>query len=266
MNKKAIGGLLVGGALVLGVGVGSLFLERVPNGYVAAIFSPNGGVKEQTLGQGWHLVGLFDKTTLYPIRLQTVVYNQPFSVATSDGKNISIDIAFSYNIEPDKVVSLFNKFGPVSVGSIEESYLRTRLWDAARKTISQYSVIDIYGEKSSEASNVIQERFSEDIGKLGFVVESVTLGVPEPDEATQSAINERVKAAQQLERTNLEREIAKAEAERLAIEAEAIANYNATIEASLSNEVLKQQWIEKWDGKMPLATGSNNLIEIPIGE
>lgn len=266
MSKRILGGILVGGALLLTVGIGSMFIERVPNGYQGVVFSPNGGVKEQTLGQGWHIVGLFDKTTLYPVRLQTVAYEQPFAVATSDGKNISVNIAFSYNIEPDKVVSLFNKFGPVSVGSIEESYLRTRLWDAARKTISKYSVIDTYGERSSEAANEIQERFSEDVSKLGFIVESVTLGVPNPDEATQEAINKRVAAAQELEAKTTEIKIAEAEAQRMQIEAQAIAEYNSTIEASLSDEVLKQQWIEKWDGKMPYATGSNNLIEIPIGD
>ncbi|MDI5789089.1 SPFH domain-containing protein [Bacillus licheniformis] len=41
--------------------------------------------KSETLDQGWHLVGLFDKVTRYPVRMQTV-NNQDIQVATSDGK------------------------------------------------------------------------------------------------------------------------------------------------------------------------------------
>ncbi len=54
--------------------------------------------------------------------------------------------------DSDKVVDLFNKFGAVDVETIENTYLKTRLWDAARKSISKYSVIDTYGQKSAEAA------------------------------------------------------------------------------------------------------------------
>ena len=88
--------------------------------------------------------------------MQTV-NNQDIQVATSDGKNISMDIAYNYVVQPDKVVELFNKFGAVDIESIENSYLKTRLWDAARKSISKYSVIDTYGQKSSDAAAEIQK-------------------------------------------------------------------------------------------------------------
>lgn len=87
MNKKIIGGIIVGGALVLGGILGSMFIEKISNGYVGVVYSPNGGVKDTTLDQGWHVVGLFDKVTEYPVRMQTV-NNEDIKVATSDEKNI----------------------------------------------------------------------------------------------------------------------------------------------------------------------------------
>ena len=63
--------------------------------------------------------------------MQTV-NNENIKVATSDGKNIEMDIAYNYVVQPDKVVDLFNKFGAVDVETIENTYLKTRLWDAAR--------------------------------------------------------------------------------------------------------------------------------------
>lgn len=264
-NRKILGGVIIALALVVGLALLSLFIEKIPNGYVGVVYSPNGGVQDETLGQGWHLVGLFDKVTKYPVRMQTVNYKD-IQVATSDGKSVTVDFAYNYSIQPDKVVAVFNKFGPVEVEQIEESYLRTRLWAAGRKAIAKYSVIDTYGEKSSEAAAKVQNLFADDVGRLGFTVDNLTLGVPKPDKSTQAAIDKRVEAAQELERKQIELKIAQAEAEKKKIEAEGIAKYNEIIRKSISKEVIQNKWIEKWDGKMPKATGSNQLIEIPIDE
>ncbi|OCA82841.1 hypothetical protein A8F95_13990 [Bacillus wudalianchiensis] len=264
-NRKILGGAIIAVALVIGLALLSMFIEKIPNGYVGVVYSPNGGVQNETLGQGWHLVGLFDKVTKYPVRMQTVNYKD-IQVATSDGKSVTVDFAYNYSIQPDKVVAVFNKFGPVEVEQIEESYLRTRLWAAGRKAIAKYSVIDTYGEKSSEAASKVQDLFSDDVGRLGFTVDNLTLGVPKPDKSTQAAIDKRVEAAQELERKQIELKIAQAEAEKKKIEAEGIAKYNEIIKKSISKEVIQNKWIEKWDGKMPKAMGSNQLIEIPIDE
>ncbi|WP_050179755.1 prohibitin family protein [Domibacillus robiginosus] len=264
-NKKVLGGSLVALALIIGLALLSMFIEKIPNGYVGVVYSPNGGVQEDTLGQGWHLVGLFDKVTIYPVRMQTVNYKD-IQVATSDGKSVTVDFAYNYSIQPDKVVDVFNQFGPIEVEQIEDSYLRTRLWDAGRKGIAKYSVIDTYGEKSSEAAVDVQTLFAEDIKGLGFVVDNMTLGVPKPDESTQAAINKRVEAAQELERKQIELKIAEAEAQKKKIEAQGVAEYNEIIKASISPEVIQNKWIEKWDGVMPKATGSDQLISIPMDE
>lgn len=264
-NRKVLGGSLVALALILGLALLSMFIEKIPNGYVGVVYSPNGGVQEDTLGQGWHVVGLFDKVTIYPVRMQTVNYKD-IQVATSDGKSVTVDFAYNYSIQPDKVVDVFNQFGPIEVEQIEDSYLRTRLWDAGRKGIAKYSVIDTYGEKSSEAAVDVQTLFAEDIKDLGFVVDNMTLGVPKPDKSTQAAIDKRVEAAQELERKQIELKIAEAEAQKKKIEAQGIAEYNQIIKASISQEVIQNKWIEKWDGVMPKATGSNQLISIPLDE
>ncbi len=94
----------------------------------------------------------------------------------------------------------------------------------------------------------------------------MTLGVPKPDKSTQAAIDKRVEAAQELERKQIELQIAEAEAEKKKIEAEGLAQYNKILQESLSTEVIQNKWVEKWDGQMPKATGSNQLIEIPIDE
>ena len=91
--------------------------------------------------------------------------------------------------------------------------------------------------------------------------------MPKPDKATQEAIDARVKSSQELESNKTEMKIAEAEAKKKKIEAQGIAEYNEIIKKSMSDEeMIKYQWIQKWDGKTPKATGSNSLIQIPMDE
>lgn len=261
-TKAIIGGAVTGVVLIGGLTVGSMFVEKVPAGTVGVVYNLD-GVEETPLSQGWHMLAPFDKVIEYPVKTQTVNFNE-MQIATSDGKNIGIDIAFNFSVDSTKAVGLYNKFGAVTVETIADGYLRTRLRDASRQVVSQYSVIDIYGEKSSEIQSKIQEVFVADVEKLGFMVEGLTLGVPQADTKTQEAIDTRVKASQELERKKTELEIAKAEAERLRVEAEGQANANKIISNSLTPELIEQQTIEKWNGVTPQVTGSNGtMIQLP---
>lgn len=261
-TKAIIGGAITAVVLTGGLIVGSMFVEKIPAGYVGVVYNL-GGVEDEPLSQGWKLVKPFDKVIKYPTKTQTVNYDS-VQVATKDGKNVDIDVAFNFNIDSTKAVGLYNKFGAVTVDNIADGFLRTRLRDSARKVISQYSVIDIYGEKSSEAQGKIQEAFSKDVEKLGFMIEGLTLGVPKADAKTQEAIDARVKASQELEKKNTEIETAKKEKERLEIEAEGIAEYNKTISKSLTPELINQMTIDKWNGTLPQVTGSDNMmIQVP---
>lgn len=273
MNVFKLGGGILA-TLLIGILIFVfLFMTRIPNGYVGVVYSPSGGAQEETLGPGWHVMGLFEKVIKYPVRLQTVEYKD-MQVATSDGKNIKMDIAINYSVKADKVVSVYDKFGPVKVDTIEENYLRTRLWDASRKGIAKFSVIDTYGEKSADAAVDVKEIFSKDVDRLGFVVENLTIGVPKPDKKTQEAIDARVQASQELERKETEKQIAIKEAERLKAEAkgqadaerekaQGTADANKLINDSLTDELIEYNYAKRWNGQMPYVSGGSTLNQLP---
>nr|WP_235832953.1 prohibitin family protein [Gottfriedia acidiceleris] len=274
-NRKLIGGIIAGIALILIVTIPTLFIEKITPGYVGVVYSPNGGIQKNTLSQGWNFVGLFDKVTEYPVRLRTVEYKD-VALATSDGKRIEMDISYTYKIDSSKVVSMFNEFGPVSIEEIEDTYLKKRLQDAARIAVSKYTVLQLYGEKSSNASADIETIYKDDVKVLGFFVENLTLGTPKPDAKTQDAIDARVQAAQENDRKKIELETAKIEAEKKKVEAKADADSqliraqgqakaNQVIQQTLTNELIEYKKAEKWDGKLPIVSGSNsNIIQFPL--
>ena len=87
-------------------------------------------------------------------------------------------------------------------------------------------------------------------------------------DAKNAAVQAALKAENEVKQAEANAKIAVAkaqgEAKAMKIKADAEAYYNRTISASLSPMVIQEDWIEKWDGKLPEVSGGNTpLIQIP---
>lgn len=246
-------GMVTTAIVVFGLIIGAMvFIERVPEGQVSVVYSPSGGAKE-VLDPGWNMIGLFEKTTAYPTRITIIDDN--VSVTTSDGKKISMGVKYQMKVDREKVLNIFKELGSQNVEQIQEGYLFQNLFRTSREVISQYSVLDIYGQKASEASAKVTEGMADSVKDLGFIITDVTLGSPDLDEETQKAIDERVKASQELEKKAIDLQIAEAEAERKKVEAtgqaaaeveaaRGTAEANNIISKSLTDELIKMKEAE----------------------
>jgi uncharacterized membrane protein YqiK len=104
----------------------------------------------------------------------------------------------------------------------------------------------------------------------GFIVTEFTSQITHPEslrqmiDAKNAAVQAALKAENEVKQAeaNAKIAIAKAEGEAQAmkIKADAEAYYNRTISASLTHNIVLEDWIEKWDGKMPQIQGSNNMM------
>ena len=249
---------LIGGLLVIGTIILYMCIEKVPQGHQAVIYSVS-GVKEETKPAGWHFISPLDKAIHYPIRTQTKEYND-LNVATSDGKNLNMDISVNYHVDPTKVVDIFNKFGNADIQGLEYGFLRTRVQDGLRQSVAKYSVIETFGVKTGEIKKSTLEMLQDNLTKQGFIVEDIAISSPKADKATQEAIDERVKANQELERAKTDRAIAEENAKKKKIEAEGQAEANEILEKSLSDRIIRKQMIDKWDGKQPITIGGEGVI------
>lgn len=57
---------------------------------------------------------------------------------------------------------------------------------------SKYSLLDVLSGKSSEVEGEVLARFSDSVEGKGFLVENVTVGVPDVDPKTQLTIDQTV--------------------------------------------------------------------------
>ena len=98
----------------------------------------------------------------------------------------------------------------------------------------------------------------------GITVSNVSLINVDVDEKTREVINNKIAAQQQQETQRIENQTkvdkAKADAEAKLIEARAEADANELLRKSLSDTILKQEYIEKWDGKLPTVQSGESMI------
>lgn len=265
--RNPIGWLIGAGVAALIIVIGMLMIvERVPEGQTAVVYTPANGA-DRTLDPGWHFIWPLEKTQEYPTRI--TILSEDLTVTTSDGKKITMPVKYEMKVDKGKVLDIFKELGSQEIEQIQEGYLYQKLFKTARGAVSKYSVIDIYGMKTSEASAEVTEGFAKSVAPLGFIITDVTLGTPELDEATQAAIDERVKAAQELEKLTLEKQIAEQIAEKQKIEATGVAEAeiekargqaesNRLLQKSITPELiqlreaearLKHGWIEVMTGE-----------------
>lgn len=234
-NKGFIGGIVLAVALVIGLICGLMCIEKVPVGYEGVVYSMAGGVQEETLSQGWHLVAPNKKVNLFTIANEQLVLtkdsrdgsegDESFNVSTADDASISISFQMSYRYVPADLVSTYKKFKGMDGERIVNSRVRTVLKSKISEVTTDYSMMDIYSGNRSKINNEITKCLNDAFKKeYGIEVISASIVDVHPDERLQKTIEDRVTALQKKQQAQAEQETAKVEAETKKIKAQADAD------------------------------------------
>lgn len=111
------------------------------------------------------------------------------------------------------------------------------------------------------ASKDLQEMLkSEGVELIQLTIKDMNAG----DEIEKAIADEAV-AKKRVETAEQNRLKAKKDAQTKVINAKAEADANKILEKQLTNKILAQQWIKKWNGEVPKVSGDNKSM-INIGE
>ena len=280
MHKKLIG-LVTAGVIVVSVAIGaSTCIEKVPAGYVAGQFSMNGGVKDEVLSPGWHLVSPTIKTSRYSTATEQLYMSKDkregskeddsFDITCKDGK-LNADFEMSYSFNAEDIPKVMKRYRGMSGEDIINTVVRGKLKTYINEETSKFTVMDAHLEKKGELNKAIFERLKKELKEYGVIVESANLSQTRPDEKLAKAIAERSEANQKLEKIKLDAQIieqeaenkrikAQGEADAALIKAKGEADANRELERSLTPELIELEKIKAWDGKLPQVQGSSNPI------
>ncbi len=208
----------------------------------------------------------------YPVYIQRVDY-QPFTVTTKDAAEFTMDPMLAYQLERDKASYVFNKYRR-DLREIENGYMRTCIYDAYRISANNYTSDELMANRAKFEQEV-RQMLIHSLGSEGFNVQEFTSRITPPKslsaaiEAKNQAIQEALKAENLVKQAEANAQIAiakaKGEAEATKVKADAEAYYNRTISASLSPLIVQEDWIEKWDGKLPevMSQGNGLMMNLP---
>ncbi len=169
------------------------------------------------------------------------------------------EIALLYHVKPEAAKEVYTKYGMNYQEVIVESNFRA----VARHICGTYYAKELFAVDRKKIEKEIFDEIAANIWDKGFVTDAVLLkSITMPPQIFQ-AVENKLKAEQ--ESLQMEFVIAKQrkEAERMQIEAEAIKNYNSTINQSLNEMMIK------WSGVQVLknlVTSTNSKVIVTDGK
>lgn len=289
-----VGAVALALVLVIGLICAVICLERVPAGYVGVVYNMNGGVDGEVLTQGWHIVPPTKKVTTYSIGIEQSYLSsekkgdsaddESFSIPTSDGKTVRVNLEFSYRFDEDRVAETFITFKGKSGETIKDTFIKPKVIAWTQEVSANYPVTDIFGDKRTAINAELDTYLREKFDAYGIIIDTVNFTDISVDSETAAAIQKKVTAQQELELANIEAQTARVQAEKdkqvaeiaaqqaiveaeaaaevVRIEAEAEAAANQKIAASLTPELIEKLKYEQWDGQLPNVTGADSIIKM----
>ena len=260
MKMGKIGAILAGLVIV----VGAVCTEKVPAGYVGVQYSMSGGISDEVLNQGWHIVSPTKKVSLYSVATEQLFMSadekegskddDSFDVVCKDGV-LNVDFEMSYSFDAEKVPNIFSRYRGMSGDDIINNVIRGKVKTYTNEVTSQFTVLEAHMEKKGELNRMLTEHLRNMLADFGVEVESATLSRTTASAEVEASITKRTTTAQELEaekqkqeKVALEAETkriqAQGEADALLIKAQAEAEANKLLEQSISDNLIRMKEAE----------------------
>ncbi len=234
-----------------------LTIEPGHNGVLFKRFA--GGLKKEKIyPQGFRVVAPWDRMIIYDSR-----YNEAFEkmeVLSKNGLNIVVDLSFRYRPIAQEIGYLHDEVGPDYI----ERIIRPEIRSATREVIGKYLPEELYSTKREAIQDEIFQRTSQEMEEKHLYLDAILIRQVKLPATLEEAIERKLKQEQESLEYDFKLEKERKEAERKIIEAEAKAQANRLLSASLTDKILQDKGI---DATLELANSPNSkVIVVGSGE
>ena len=228
---------------------------------VGIVYNPlKGGIQNYTLNQGYKL-----KTPLTKVyKINTEVNELTFSnisVQTNDSQFVNTVIKVQVKIDSTQAFEYFSKYRDKSLEDIS-SILSATIQKQLETVTTQYNIMDVLGAKRDEIVNKSLTLIQDELIKDGISVLRITLVDTDAGADIEKAIANEAVAKKEAETAEYKKQKAQLEGEAKVIEAQKNKEANELISKTLTDKLLIEKFIEKWDGKLPTVTGGETMFDI----
>ena len=219
---------------------GSRMFYVIKPGERGVVFRTITGVldKDNIRSTGLNVIAPWNKLFKYDVREQQ--REETMDVLDKNGLSVNVDITVRFNPMYNRIGYLHEVFGVEFVNTLIVPEVRS----SVRKVMGRYTAEEIYSTKRNEVENSIIEETANilkdnDIDMRALLIRSINLP---PD--IKAAIELKLTREQETLAMTYINERESLEADRKLIEAKGIANYNRTVSASLTDNIIKLRGIE----------------------
>ena len=184
---------------------------------------------------------------------------------SSDAQTMNVQMTVQYRIHADSAIKIAEQYGTIDT---LQARIEAIVAEKTKATLSSHKAMDIIANRAS-MSPLVEEAVRNAIDEKFYVsIQTVSITNIDFSDAFEKAVEEKMVAEQEQLKANYQNEtkIAKAtaDAEAKKISAQAEKEANELLQKSLTDEILQEMWIEKWDGKLPstVAGESGSMIMI----
>ncbi|THH37529.1 prohibitin family protein [Neolewinella litorea] len=234
--------------------VSSATFVTIESGERGVLFRRFSGLdKQQTYSPGFHVVAPWN--TMYVYEVREAQLEEAMEVLSSNGLNIRVDVTARIRPNYADVPSLHETFGPEYM----ERLIRPEVRSSVRQVIGKFTPEELYSTKRDEVQTLITEELTNTLANNYIDLRAILIRDIELPDKVRMAIEEKLEAEQGSLKYEYILTREKQEAERRLIEAQAKADANRILAASLSDNILRDKGIE---ATLELAKSPNSKIVV----
>lgn len=228
---------------------------------VGIMYNPfKDGIQNEVLGEGFKSKTPFDK--VYKISTEVQEFNfENISVQTNDSQYVNVILQIQARIDKENAFEFFKKYGGKNLKDIQ-NILSNTTQKQLEKVTTQYNIMEVLGEKRDEIVNKTLEEVKAELNKDGILVERIVLVDTDAGETIEKAIANEASAKKEAETAKYLKEKAELEGNAKVIQAQKEKEANELKQKTLTQEILIEKMLEKWNGSLPTTYAGEDIMSI----
>lgn len=215
-----------------------------------------GKVQESQLHEGVNFkMPLIEHIVKMNIRVQKVEVEA--ASASKDLQDIKMKLAVNYKVDALSAKDLYKNVGV----KYEEVVLQPAIQESIKAVTSQYTAEELITSRS-EVSKKCMDELQNKVKKYGLSIDNFNITNFNFSAEFNRAIEEKQVAEQKVLTAKQELEKEKIEAEKKLVKAKAEKEANELKQKTLTDNIIKEKFIEKWNGELSKVSGCNTMFDI----
>jgi regulator of protease activity HflC (stomatin/prohibitin superfamily) len=215
-----------------------------------------GAVQEGVLDPGLH-VKLPFMQSVAKMDVQVQNFQAAETAASLDLQNVSTSVATNWHILPADAEWVYQHIGNES--DLVDKIIRPAISNSVKAITAHYNAEDLIVHRDQVRSQ-IQTQITSELQPYRVVVDSVNITDFHFSDEFAQAIERKQIAQQRALQAQYELQQAKVLAQQRVVEAQAQSQAQKLLQLTLTPELIQQQAIAKWDGRLPTVVGGKGVL------